>query len=475
MKHGTEFCKDLENLFSERADLEKDYVNGLHKLTKKARKATKRCIGSLEVAWQRMIAELEAEEEVHRSLSASLSQDCAKVMKGFTETQIKQREPVEATVEKQYKAYMDKYNKQLKYKKIAHKHCRDLETNWELLEEVKNGRGKPMTEKDIHKLEKTCRKMEESLIKADRDYRDSNLKTEEARLSWEAAMYKCCQTNEALEQERLQQVQNMLIKYCQLVETIIRPTEENCEGLMHAAGEISPEADIEVACTNLGTGPNQPEQLLLDCYEEEFQNPMNTMRRRANLEKKVQAIEEEIARQEKARQGVESLFKVYQEQPDFCDEKGAEDANRQLVESDSFLNMLKANHFKLLCAHAEISKAPRPTSQFSDFIQTGKDKQGQPMSILRIPVEQIAELQQEPLREYTALDPDAYSNPVKKRGTKKGSYGAPPRYEDAQQYPSNGAVGGFQPEESDDYPDMQGKEDGTLQFDEQYQGDYQCE
>jgi len=28
-----------------RADLEKDYVNGLHKLTKKARKATKRCTG----------------------------------------------------------------------------------------------------------------------------------------------------------------------------------------------------------------------------------------------------------------------------------------------------------------------------------------------------------------------------------------------------------------------------------------------
>ena len=35
---------------------------------------------------------------------------------------------------------------------------------------------------------------------------------------------------------------------------------------MQAAGEISPEADIELTCTNLGTGPNQPEQLLLDCY-----------------------------------------------------------------------------------------------------------------------------------------------------------------------------------------------------------------
>ena len=54
-----------------------------------------------------------------------------------------------------------------------------------------------MTEKDIHKLEKSCRKMEESLIKADREYRDSNLKTEEARLSWEAAMYKCCQVRKS--------------------------------------------------------------------------------------------------------------------------------------------------------------------------------------------------------------------------------------------------------------------------------------
>jgi len=34
--------------------------------------------------------------------------------------------------------------------------------------------------------------MEDGLVKADREYRDSNMKTEEARLSWEAAMYKCC-------------------------------------------------------------------------------------------------------------------------------------------------------------------------------------------------------------------------------------------------------------------------------------------
>ena len=50
-----------------------------------------------------------------------------------------------------------------------------------------------MSEKDVAKLEKNCHKLEEMLVKNDREYRDSNIKTEEARLAWEAAMYRCCQ------------------------------------------------------------------------------------------------------------------------------------------------------------------------------------------------------------------------------------------------------------------------------------------
>ena len=59
---------------------------------------------------------------------------------------------------------------------------------------------------------------------------------------------------------------------------------------------------------------------------------MNVDRRRGNLEKRIQGIEEEIERQQKAKQGVQSLSKVYQETPDFCDEKGHDDVSRQLVE-----------------------------------------------------------------------------------------------------------------------------------------------
>ena len=55
-------------------------------------------------------------------------------------------------------------------------------------------------------------------------------------------------------------------------------------------------------------------------------------RRKANLERKIQEMEEEIERRKKARQGLESLSKAYVETPDFCDEQGQNDVVRQLAE-----------------------------------------------------------------------------------------------------------------------------------------------
>ena len=39
------------------------------------------------------------------------------------------------------------------------------------------------------------------MSKSDREYRESNLRTEEARLAWEVAMYRCCQVREEGERE----------------------------------------------------------------------------------------------------------------------------------------------------------------------------------------------------------------------------------------------------------------------------------
>ena len=71
---------------------------------------------------------------------------------------------------------------------------------------------------------------------------------------------------EVLEQERLQQLQSMLMKYTDLVQTLIQPTQDNCQELLQAAEEISPETELDYICCTFGTGPNQPEQLLVDYY-----------------------------------------------------------------------------------------------------------------------------------------------------------------------------------------------------------------
>ena len=69
---------------------------------------------------------------------------------------------------------------------------------------------------------------------------------------------------------------------------------------------------------------------------------MNENRRRTNLEKKLQFLEKEIDRQEKAKTGLEQLAKVYKEQPDFVDEKGADDVTRELEEVRSTQFLIKA-------------------------------------------------------------------------------------------------------------------------------------
>ena len=73
--------------------------------------------------------------------------------------------------------------------------------------------------------------------------------------------------------------------------------------------------------------------------------------------------------------GVLSLSAAYEQTPDFVDDQGAADVTRQLTEANAMLNMLKANHFKLLSARSDISNLPSPDSPYSEYIQVRKDKQ----------------------------------------------------------------------------------------------------
>ena len=64
------------------------------------------------------------------------------------------------------------------------------------------------------------------LLLIDRDYKDSNIRTEEARLSWESSMYRCCRHLEGLERVRLEEVSSAISKYTQIMLTIVSPLQE---------------------------------------------------------------------------------------------------------------------------------------------------------------------------------------------------------------------------------------------------------
>jgi hypothetical protein len=93
-------------------------------------------------------------------------------------------------------------------------------------------------DKDINKIEKNVRTSEEKFGKADRDYKDSNIKTEECRLSWESSMYRCCRHLEELEHIRTEEVSRVIKKYTELMLTIIAPIQE--VGHAHTSHTHSP-------------------------------------------------------------------------------------------------------------------------------------------------------------------------------------------------------------------------------------------
>jgi hypothetical protein len=331
-------------------------------------------IRSISEAWQRFGDNIETESEIHKTLAGDLMNECYNPLKLFLDEKLRQRKPLEGAVEKQKKTHQDKSNEQLKLKKTAHLRCRELEQCLDQLESMKSRKG-ATNDKDINKIEKNVRTSEEKFGKADRDYKDSNIKTEECRLSWESSMYRCCRHLEELEHIRTEEVSRVIKKYTELMLTIIAPIQETNEELSEVTNLISVDRDIELMCQTNGTGPNVPEQLLLDTFEEELNNHMNLDRRQAYLDRKIQDFEADIDRKQKEKRGVLSLSAAYEKTPDFVDEQGAADVNRQVIEANAMLNLLKANHFKLLSSRSEISHLPLPESPFKDYMTKRKDRQ----------------------------------------------------------------------------------------------------
>ncbi|XP_046846838.1 nostrin-like [Xenia sp. Carnegie-2017] len=389
-RQSNDFCKDVCAILTSRSKLEITYGENLAQLAIKASKCGKDLVGSLKTAWTSLVSEIESEAEIHKDLAGKVNDEAVKELKSFLDNQLKTRKPVEQQVEKSVKLYTDKRTDEQKAKKSSHLRARDYENTMEQFEDAKSGKKKVVTEKELSKLEAKCKKAASNVEKADREYKDFNLKAERGRIELSSAIRRFSQVCETTELERVQHLKDLFVKYSEMLEGII-PQKQKCySSIKNESSLVDPYNDVESVADQRGTEREAAEQTLTDYYEEDLQNTMDVERRRKMLEEKVRNHTIDLKRETKAREGIAHLFNVYETTPNYSDEEGTMNVAEQLTAADEVINSLDGSLYKLKCALAEVNGQQPLSHRLSSYIQTVKDKQGLVQSFLKIPPDEVS-------------------------------------------------------------------------------------
>ncbi|XP_048755732.2 nostrin-like isoform X8 [Ostrea edulis] len=382
IKQGSEFCKEVSLIIQERADLEGHYAKSLHKLSQKLVKATTGNLGSLADGWRTVGSVMEQEAELHKNLSMALADDISKPLKSLVETQNKARKPIEATVDKSLKTLTDRRTEEFKSKKQTYVHAKDCEKG----EEHRNDSSKGKTEKDKQKIEKKCDQMRKLLKKADKDYCELCEKAETARQEWEFNVAKGSAQLQTLDEDRLAKMADYLNQYNSHLSVMGPRLQTSCDKLHESVISVDIQADLRAVAQQRGTQGTPPEQILLDCYAEDLQFTMNGERRKNALQNYLLYLRQSLEREKKGKEGVEKLVGVYKERPNFADQDAQEDARQRLCQVMFMMNFLEASHYKIASVLAKLECQPKLEHKFAKYIETQRDKQGIPTSVLRLPI-----------------------------------------------------------------------------------------
>lgn len=380
IRQGSDLCKDVAAIVQERAELDREYARGLSKIANKLVKATQNSVGTLSDGWKAVAASIEVESDLHRNLSNSLLEDISKPLKLLVEAQHKLRRPIEAAVDKSLKSLTDKRSEEMKAKKNAYECAKSHE---KAEESLKSSKAK---EKDINKLEKKQKQLVDSLRKADKHYCESCEKAEVARQEWDFTVSKAGSQLQTLEEERLARMSEYLSQYNSHISVLGPRLTQSCDTLNRSVTAVDLSADIASVAKQRGTGPNTPEQILIDSYAEDKQFTMKPERRKIALQHYLLQLRQSIEREQKGKEGVEKLVGVYTGTPNFADADAQEDARQRLSQVTFILNFLEANHYKLAKYYAELDHSQTPTHKFAKYIEQTRDKQGMNVSILKLPL-----------------------------------------------------------------------------------------
>ncbi|XP_060822640.1 uncharacterized protein LOC132910730 [Bombus pascuorum] len=404
VKQGGDFCKELASILHERAELEATYAKGLSKLSNKLTKACAKDqggngSGGVNEAWRCVGEEMEAAAEAHRIWGITLSEQLAKPIRvGVAEAQGRSRKSIENSVDKAGKSLHEWRNIAIKSKKQSFACARENERLQDLarlqsISQSQQSNNKSsthhMTEKEVSKLEARRRKAEDSSRRADTEFYTVSVRAERARLEYESTMRKGAKQMELLEEERLSALKDLANVYLAHLQALAPRLQQSADRLAAPIRNCNVSQDIEILKNLIrrvesNDGCNA-EQLLPDFYAEHVTLAMNRERRKQALVRVLHLIRQDLERERRGREGLETLHRAFIATPAFAADESTQNVTEKLHHMRSMLLYLEAARYKVGGTLAEVEGSKRDKHPLAEHILVSRDKQGLQQSVLKIP------------------------------------------------------------------------------------------
>ncbi|KAG7214179.1 hypothetical protein KM043_001525 [Ampulex compressa] len=405
VKQGGDFCKELAAILHERAELEATYAKGLGKLSGKLIKACAKdqggnSGGGVSEAWRCVGEEMEAAAEAHRVWGIALSEQLAKPLRvGVAEAQGRSRKSIESSVDKASKSLQEWRAVASKSKKQSFSCARENERLQDLarlqsISQSQQGANKSsnhhMTEKEASKLEARRRKADDSSRRADTEFYTVSVRAERARLEYESTIRKGAKQMELLEEERLSALKDLANVYLAHLQALAPRLQQCADRLATPVRSCNVSQDVEILKNLIRRlescdASSSVEQLLPDFYAEHVTLAMNRDRRKQALVRVLHLIRQDLERERRGREGLETLHRAFTETPAFAADESTQNVTEKLHHMRSMLMYLEAAKYKVGGTLAEVEGSKRTKHPLAEHILVSRDKQGLQQSVLKIP------------------------------------------------------------------------------------------
>ncbi|XP_015116854.1 uncharacterized protein LOC107041016 [Diachasma alloeum] len=404
VKQGGDFCKELAAVLHERAELEANYAKGLSKLSSKLTKACAKdqggnSSGGVNEAWRNVGEEMEAAAEAHRLWGIALSEQLAKPLRvGVAEAQGRSRKVIESSVDKASKSLQEWRNVAAKSKKQSFACARENERLQDLariqsITQSQQNNNKTsthhMTEKEVNKLENRRRKAEDGSRRADTEFYTVSVRAERARLEYESTVRKGAKQMELLEEERLSALKDLANVYLSHLQALAPRLQQSADRLSTPVRNCNVSLDVDILKNLIRRLDNNEasnvDQLLPDFYAEHVTLAMNRERRKQALVRVLHLIRQDLDRERRGREGLETLHRAFIQTPAFAADESTQNVTDKLIHMRSMLTYLEAARYKVGGALAEIEGGKRPKHPLAEHILVSRDKQGLQQSVLKVP------------------------------------------------------------------------------------------